>query len=228
WQICYFILGGLSLIFTGLFLMLKLPPLPQSAKITLLTFGKLIIDPKLLIICLCMAFYTGSEIGGWGWMSTFLKQNLKFSATKSSIAVALFWGGMTIGRFICGRLLVRFNLRNIIITLAFLSALITTLSGYITGGLAVLGIVIAMGLAYSSLWPMIASYGGNYHPQYSGTVFALLIASGGIGATVIPLAMGFLAQNINIRMAAISPGILFLLIGLIFVNLKKNPVEKGS
>jgi fucose permease len=223
WQVCYFILSGLSLVCTILLVIIELPVLSKSEKITLGSFAKLIMDPKLLIICLCMAFYTGSEIGGWGWMSTFLKQNLKFSATASSAAVALFWGSMTVGRFICGRLSLRFNIRNIIIGLASLSAIVTVLSGFFTAQWIVLAIIISMGFAYSSLWPMIASYGGNYHQEYSGTVFALLISSGGIGAMIIPYIMGLLAQNINIMMATISPGLCFLLIAVIFINLKPAP-----
>lgn len=223
WQLCYFILGGLSLVFTIILMIMELPVLPKSEKITWGSFKKLIADPKLSIVCLCMAFYTGSEIGGWGWMSTFLKQNLKFSATQSSVAVALFWSGMTVGRFICGRLSLRYNIRSIIIALASLSAIVTVLSGFFTAKWVVMAIIVSMGLAYSSLWPLIASYGGNYHQEYSGTVFAMLISSGGIGAMVIPFIMGVLAQNINIMMATISPGILFLTIAVIFINLKKAP-----
>lgn len=226
WQVCYFILGGLALVVTAGFVMIKLPPVSKSEKITWTSFTKLAVDPKLLIVCLCMFLYTGSEVGGWGWMSAFLKQNLKFTATKSSIAIALFWGGMTIGRFICGRLSLRYNIRNIIIGLAFSSTVVTVLSGFVVSEFVVLANIVAMGFAYSSLWPMIASYGGNYHQEYSGTVYALLVSSGGVGAMIIPFIMGVLAQNINIRMAMISPGIAFLLIALIFLNLKKLPGEK--
>ena len=223
WQVCYYLLGGFSLALTFVLMMMELPVLPKSEKITLSGFAKLIVDPKLFIICLCMAFYTGSEIGGWGWMSTFLKQNLKFSAALSSLAVALFWGGMTVGRFICGRLSLRYNIRSIIIALSALSATVTVLSGFFTVQWAVMAVIISMGLAYSSLWPLIAAYGGNYHQEYSGTVYALLISSGGIGAMVIPYGMGLLAQNINIMMATISPAILFLTITAVFIFSKPAP-----
>jgi len=164
--------------------------------------------------------YTGSEVGGWGWMSTFLKQNLKFSVTNSSIAVGIFWGAMSIGRIICGRLSLRYPARNIIIVLALLSAVATALSGFVVGEVAVLLGITAMGFAYSSLWPLIASYGGNYHKENSGTVYSLLIGSGSIGSAIIPLLMGVIAQNINIRVAMISPAILFLIIAIIFRNFK--------
>ena len=170
-----------------------------------------------------MVLYTGSEIGGWGWMSTFLKQNLQFTPAKSSIAVGLFWGGMTVGRIICGRLSLRYPAKNIILVLAFLSAGITVYSGFIINETTVLIVITLMGLVYSSLWPLIAGYGGNYRPENSGTVYALLIGCGTIGGALIPLLMGVIAQNINIRVAMISPAILFLLVAIIFINLKSMP-----
>jgi fucose permease len=220
WQLCYFVLAGAFLLITIGFFCTELPTLPESDKISWNGFTKIIIDPKFLVICFCMILYTGSEVGGWGWMSTFLKQNLKFSVTNSSIAVGIFWGAMSIGRIICGRLSLRYPARNIIIVLALLSAVATALSGFVVGEVAVLLGITAMGFAYSSLWPLIASYGGNYHKENSGTVYSLLIGSGSIGSAIIPLLMGVIAQNINIRVAMISPAILFLIIAIIFRNFK--------
>jgi fucose permease len=174
-----------------------------------------------------MILYTGSEVGGWGWMSTFLKQNLKFSITKSSIAVGIFWGAISIGRIICGRLSLRYSAKSIIIALSLLSAIVTVLSGFVVGEIAVLLGIAAMGLAYSSLWPLIASYGGNYHKENSGTVYALLIGSGSVGSAIIPLLMGIIAQNINIRVAMISPAILFLMVAIIFMKFKSIPPQKA-
>lgn len=39
--------------------------------------------------------------------------------------------------------------------------------------------------------------------------------------------MGVLAQNVNIMMATICPGILFLVIAVIFINLKPAPMSGG-
>jgi fucose permease len=221
WQICYYFLAGVFLLITIGFCSAKLPPLPKSDKLTWQGFTQLVNDPKFLLICLCMVLYTGSEIGGWGWMSTFLKQNLKFTATKSSIAVAVFWSAMSVGRLICGRLSLRYPDRNIIIGLAIISTIVTILSGLLVNQIAVLLAIAMMGFGYSSLWPLIASYGAGIHPENSGTVYALLIGCGSIGGAIIPLLMGILAQNINIRAAMISPAFLFFIIILIFSHFKR-------
>jgi Fucose permease len=223
WQLCYFILAGVFLLLTTIFCCIKFPALAQSNKISWNGFTKLISDSKFLIICLCMFFYTGSEIGGWGWMATFCKQNLKFTPLKSSMAVAVFWGAMSIGRLICGRLSLHFSSRKIIIVLASLSTVATVLAGVIQNEIVVFLVITIMGLAYSSQWPLIVAYGSKYHPENSGIVYALLIGCGGFGSTLIPLLMGFIADNTNSRIAMISPAIWFLAIALIFMNFKRPP-----
>lgn len=226
WQLCYYILAGAFLLITIAFCYAKLPPLKQSDKISWNGFTKLISDPKFLVIGLCMVLYTGSEVGGWGWMATFCKQNLKFTATKSSITVAVFWGAMSIGRLICGRLALRFSTRKIVIVLASLATIVTVLSGFMQNEMAIFLMITAMGLAYSSQWPMILSYGSNYHPENSGTVYALLIGFGGFGGAIIPLVMGLIAANLNNRIAMISPAICFVMIAVIFMRFKNIPENK--
>jgi fucose permease len=226
WQLCYFVLAGAFLLATITFSCTHTPPLMQSDKITKASFGKLISDPKFLMICLCMILYTGSEVGGWGWLSTFCKQNLKFSPGESSIAVAVFWCAMTIGRLICGRLTLRFKTRNIILVLASCATVVTALAGFIQNKTAVFLIIAAMGFAYSSIWPLIISFGSAYHPENSGTVYALLIGCGGLGATLIPMLMGIIAQNISGQAAMISPAIWFFLLAIIFIGFKD--IQEGK
>lgn len=226
WQLCYFILAGVFLLVTIAFYFTHLPPLAKSDKISKASFVNLISDPKFLLICLCMILYTGSEVGGWGWLSTFCKQNLKFTPTESSVAVAVFWCAMTIGRLICGRLSLVFKTRNIILVLASFSTLVTLLAGLVRHEVAVFVVITAMGFAYSSIWPLIISYGSNYHPENSGTVYAMLIGCGGLGATLIPLLMGIIAQNISGQAAMISPALWFFLLVVIFMRFKEN--EPGT
>ncbi len=226
WQLCYFILAGAFLLITIAFCYAKFPSFKPSDKISWNGFTKLISDPTFLTICLCMILYTGSEVGGWGWIATFCKQNLKFTATQSSIAVAVFWSAMTIGRLICGRLSLRFKTRSIILFLASCSTAITALAGFIQNEAAIFLVIAAMGFAYSSIWPLIITFGSAYHPENSGTVYALLIGCGGLGATLIPASMGVIAQNVNSRVAMVSPAVWFLLLVVIFMKLKQIPGKK--
>lgn len=221
WQACYIGLGILVMLVAFVFSMNKMSNPISDDKITWPAFKALVTDKKFLIICLCMFLYTGSEVGSWGWLSTFLKKNLEFSAVKSSIAVGLFWLAMTVGRFICATLTNRFSTRAIIIVLAAASGIATFLAGAISNQYAVWVFIILMGLTYSSIWPMIVGYGDKLYKNSKGTVFALLIGSGGVGASVIPLFMGFIAQGVNIRLAIMSPAILMFVLGYIFVRAEK-------
>ena len=221
WRQCYYIIGGLLALSAIIFIANKLPPLPKPEKINMTAFRNLVTDWKFLLICLCMVFYTGSEVGGWGWMSTFLKKNMDFPISKSSLAVSIFWLVVTIGRLICSPLTLRYSARFLAIVLALFSVVVTILSGLVGSEFAVWAVIVAMGLAYSSQWALIVAYGSSIYKKYSGTVFALLVGSGGVGMAVVPFLMGIIGEYINMRIAMISPALLFLMVALIFVNIEK-------
>lgn len=220
WQICYLGLGITVMVVAVLFTASRMPVKVYDEKITYRAFKGLITNKKFLLICLCMFLYTGSEVGSWGWLSTFLKRNLAFTAVKSSIAVGLFWFSMTVGRYICSFLSNRFKTRSIVIILALASGIATVLAGAVTGEFGVWIIIVIIGLTYSGLWPMIISYGNKLFQNSKGTVFSLFIGGGGIGASVVPLMIGVIADNFNIRLGIMSPGILLFLLGFIFIRFR--------
>lgn len=216
WRLCYALLGVLALTLTVLFVTIRAPELAITDRISWAAFVALVRDRRFLLICLCMMLYTGSEVGSWGWMSTFLKRSLGFSIVESSVAVGVFWAAMTVGRLLCGQLTLRYDLRTIVIGLAGLAALATLASGLVEARAAVWLVIATLGLTYSSQWPLIAAYGSERYTTSSGTVFALLVGSGGLGTTVVPYTMGLIGEQASIRAAMISPAALFLAIVAIF------------
>jgi len=226
WKSIYYILACLFLIIAVVFIINKLPPTPKLESISWVGLKNLITDKKFLLICLCMVLYTGAEVSGWGWMSTFLKQNLHFSMTKSSIAVGVFWFAIVVGRLICTPLTLKYSTRIITMVLAFISVLVTALSGIVRSEFAVWAVIIAMGLAYSSQWGLIVSYGNEHYKRYTGTVFALLVGSGGLGMAILPFLTGIIGQYVSIRSAMISLALPFLLIGLIFTAIDRIKAKK--
>lgn len=216
WRLCYAMLGIVALILTVLFVAIRVPELASTDRISWAAFVALVRDRRFLLICLCMMLYTGAEVGSWGWMSTFLTRSLGFSIVESSVAVGLFWAAMTVGRLLCGQLTLRYDLRTIVIGLAGLAALATLASGLVEARAAVWVVIAALGLTYSSQWPLIAAYGSERYTASSGTVFALLVGSGGLGTTVVPYLMGLIGERATIRAAMISPAVLFLAIVAIF------------
>jgi len=221
WRVCYGILGVLTLALAGMFVSIRLPLLSATDRIRWSAFAALMRDRRFLLICLCVLLYTGAEVGSWGWMSTFLTRSAGFSIVESSAAVGVFWAAMTVGRFLCGRLTLRYDLRTIIMTLAGVAVLVTLVSGLVVAKLAVWAVIVGLGLVYSSQWPLIVAYGSERYTASSGTVFALLVGSGGVGTTVVPYLMGVIGEQTSIRAAMISPAILFVAIVAIFWRIER-------
>lgn len=220
WRSCYQVLSVLSLVLTLIFIICKLPSLPKPDKVTFADIKRLFADRKLMIVSLCMLFYAGAEVGGWGWLCTLLKQSMGFSIAKSGIAVAVFWLSMTIGRFLCGPLTLRYSLKRIITVLAFLSAAVTLLTIFRLDETVVWIVIAVMGLTYSSQYPLIAAYGARHSEAPSGTVFSLLIGSGGVGGMLIPYIMGVAGDITSMRISMLIPVILLFFVGLFFLRFK--------
>ena len=225
WQYCYHIMAGLMLIATVVFILTKLPQLPRSEAITWGDFKMLMKNRKFVVICFCMILYAGSEVGGWGWLSTFLKKDMNFSIEQSSFVVSVFFGSLTIGRIVCGFLMRRFELRIMIIALACLSAGTTVITYFIHSQIAIWLIITILGFTYSSQWSLIASYGTRVCTGSSSTAFAMLVGSSGIGMAGIPCLMGVIGESFSIRLAMVSPAVLLFIIAMIFMNIEKKSIS---
>lgn len=225
WKWFYFAIGLISIIIGLLLGLAKVPNEPSKEGISIKTLRGLLSDKRLLLICLCMFLYTGSEVGSWGWMTTFLNDHMSFSILKSSIAVAVFWTSMTVSRFICGYLTLKYSIRWIVIVLAISSAIFVFMTGIVQSEIMVWLMIIGLGFSFSSQWPLIASYGSLKHPNSSATVFALLVGSGGLGATIIPYGMGYIGEVVGLRVASMSPVVFFLMIAIIFIGVDKKSVD---
>ena len=225
WSVCYYFTGGLALLLAAAAWFGEADAAGMSSGINAAGLRSILSNRRFLLACFCMLLYTGSEIGSWGWMCTFLKDNMEFSIVKSSAALGLFWAAMTVGRLIFGFMTLRFDTRAMIIALAGASAAITLFSGLIQAEAAVWVVVVLMGLSYSAQWNLILAFGGESTKSSRGTAFAVLVASGGLGGMIVPYAMGLLAKGFGMRLAMSSPAILLLIVALVFIRLKRMAVS---
>jgi fucose permease len=227
WELCYYITGVLTLVIAVFFIRIRLLESTDESRISFNTFKGLITDRKFLLLCICMMFYTGAEVGSWGWICTFLEEEIGFTTIKSSIALGLFWISITVGRLICGGLTFRYSTRSLVIALSFLSSIATGLCALVASEFLAWVVIVFMGLSFSSVWPLIVGYGGQKYKKSSGTAFAVLVASGGAGSMIIPYSMGLVSERAGLRAGMISPVILFLLVAVIFATIENNWVNKN-
>jgi fucose permease len=222
WQICYVVLGIFSLALTLVLSACKMPKVTSSNGFSLTQLKYCLKNTRFLLICLCLILYTGSEVGGWGWLCTLLKQKFAFGISQSSVAVAVFWVAMTVGRFVCGTFTSRFKTHNIIICLAFCSAVVTLLSSIVTNQFAIWFVIVFMGLTYSSQFPLIVSYGNSHSKTPSGTSFAILLGFGSVGSMSVPYFMGIIGSLSTMSMAMLLPAVLLFFVGIIFTMFRKE------
>lgn len=225
WRICYYGCGALSLLLALFFVVLKKPAPVKDEPLSLSMLKKTLFNWKMVLICLCMFLYTGSEIAAWGWLATFLKKELAFTPEKAGIAVALFWLAMIVGRVICTTLTLKIKLKTLIIFLALSSAVATLMGGLVSGEAAFWAVIVAMGLLYSGQWPLIAAYGDSLFEKTPAIVFSLLVGSGGLGISVIPFLVGYVGDNVSIKAAIMTPSIFLVMIVFIFISFRKAPVK---
>jgi FHS family glucose/mannose:H+ symporter-like MFS transporter len=224
WKICYLILGFMSLVLFVMFSLNKLELKKNFQAMKIKDIIPVFKDIKFVIICFCVLIYTGAEVGSWGWMSTFLKQNLGFTVMNAGFAVGLFWIAMTAGRIFWGEFSLKHDLSLIIIILSSMSFVMTVVSVLVTGIVIVWFVIALLGFSFSSIWPFLVAYGGEHKKSSSGIVFSALIGAGGIGGTVVPYLMGIVGEKINTKVSMLVPAIMFFVIAVIFVifKFKKN------
>lgn len=220
WRWAHGVAAAFTLIMAIIFTTLKFKTQPSDTKLNLSTLKTLSKDTNFLLVCLGLFIYTGTEIGGWGWMCEFFKNKLQYNLMMSSITVAVFWIFMTVGRLFCGHLLAKFSERKIIIFLSILSGFIT-LSAALTQNEMVLWVIIAlMGLSYSSQWPLMSAYGSKHTFLPSSAAFSLLVAAGGLGGMVIPYVIGVFGDLVGFEYVMILPAVLIFIPALIFSRFK--------
>jgi len=198
WRITYYIASGLGfLIFLG-FIREKIPSIRQEDKINLPAARNLLSQGIFILINFSMAFYVGAEIAITGWMSTYL-QGLGANPVLAGFSLSLFWVMMTIGRFSCGYLSEIMPLGRLLLIISaggFFSIIASILTSNYLFTLISFALV---GLFFSGAFPTILAYASSIFPRYSGTVFGICFASGGIGGMLFPYLVGLVAEDFNMR-----------------------------
>jgi MFS transporter, FHS family, glucose/mannose:H+ symporter len=189
------------------------------------TFRKLDLDPILLLLFFVSFIYNGSATGLVGWINTYMK-DLEFSLLFGSGMVSVFYAGLMLGRFLCGRLSEKIGYVRIITicavgSLIFYPAALFTLSAW-----SIVPGVFFTGLFMSGLHPTGLAYASTRYPEKAGSVTALLASAMSLGAMTVPWATGIVADASGFR-SGMGIGFVLLVILLPVVFLLSQKQKKG-
>lgn len=216
WQLLF--CGGAALL--GLMLPALAAQRPRSPHGGPMSIGAamgLLRSALLWLLLIVLALYVGAEVGLSAWVSPLMEEVLGASRGTAAMAVSAFWGCMIVGRLVTSHLSTRVRPVPLILALA--------------GGSAAAGVGVALaptiwsclvfsavsGLFMSGMFGMVATDAARYFPERSGAVFGLLVFGVGIGALLVPAAMGWVAMSGGLRMAMLVPPALMAVVVIAYV-----------
>lgn len=196
----FLMLGIFALIISAILLFIKLPdPDKDKAAETadetedLKQYKSSVFKyPHVWFGALAIAMYMGLEIGIPSMLPAYWKADPSLPGSATHY-LPLYWGGMTVGRFVGSAILAKFKARTLLSCCLVLGAACVGISFFLPGMYAVYA-MLAAGLFHSVMWPLIFNLGlqelGPHTKNASG-----LINMGVLGGATLPLLMGVVVDN---------------------------------
>ncbi|PNR95658.1 MFS transporter [Petrotoga olearia] len=173
--------------------------------------------PGAMSIMIAFFSYCALEATTGLWAASYLVLNRGIAAETAAKWAALFYFGITIGRFISGFITFKMNNKNMIrlgqgIIILGLLLLILPFSNYT----AFIGLIL-IGLGCAPIYPsLIHSTPTNFGKDVSHSIIGVQMASAYLGTTLMPPLFGFLQELFDIRLYPIYLTILaFLMIVMV-------------
>mgnify|MGYP002800895707 FL=1 len=157
--------------------------------------------------------YCAAEATAMNWASTYMKEVRNIAADTSAQFAALFYIGMTLGRFLGGFVMNKLGDRKMILlgTFVLFCGIIALLLPINTPVVPITGFII-IGLGCAPIYPcIIHSTPYNFGAENSGKIIGIQMASAYIGSTFMSPLFGFLGSHFNFNILPVFLAVFFLL-----------------
>ena len=171
----------------------------------------------LWLLLIVLSFYVGAEVGFSAWVSPLMEKVLGADRGTAALAVSVFWAFMIVGRIAVSFLATRFRPAPLLLAVGIGSALASYGVARSPSVQWCLALSAVNGLFMAGVFGLVATDAARYFPEKSGAVFGILTAGVGVGAMLVPAAMGLLASAADLRMAMLVPAVLMAIVALIYV-----------
>ena len=163
--------------------------------------------------------YCAAEATAMSWASTYFTEVKRISTEKAAQFAALFYIGITVGRFLSGFVTDKLgDKKMIIIGTCILSCGIIALMIPVSYPLvSIIGFVV-IGFGCAPIYPsIIHSTPNNFGAENSGAIIGIQMASAYVGSTFIPPLFGLLGNHIGFK---ILPVYLIVFVALLITMLE--------
>lgn len=193
-------------------------PTPTTKSLGLIAVLKIKGVPFLLIGFFA---YCAVEATTMYWASTYLVAVKGVTSAQAAAFAALFYIGMTVGRFLGGFIMDGLGDHKMILlgTAILLIGIGCLLMPIASDQLALVGFVV-IGLGCAPIYPcIIHATPSNFGAEHSGAIIGIQMASAYVGTTLVPPLFGLLGKWISY---SILPVYLILFVGLMIFMIEKT------
>jgi fucose permease len=179
----------------------------------------------LMVILIVNILYVSAESIPNTWIPKYFTDVFpQYSPFRTRLVLSLFWGAVTVGRYICAWLLHRgVKPVPLMIILSGTASICLFAAASASKGLAAEILFAVLGLFLSGMFPIIASRFERLPDRYTGMSFILLIATGMMGASSVSKLSGYIADHAGFPLAMKTGSILLVLILVVlFVRGKES------
>ena len=196
WNASYLAAAGLSAAIFALLLFGNIPVRARAAAdtIDLSILPNILKNRTALLLGFATICYVGVEMGINGWSVLYLERYRAMDTLAASSVLANFWLAMTAGRVLCALLGKKLGEKNLLIVLGlaatglYVFALTSPQAAASGAGL------VAVGLAFSGIFPTLVALGGSRFPGSTGTITGFVMSCAGVGFMTVPWLVGSAAS----------------------------------
>lgn len=171
---------------------------------------------RVVLTLAVFASLVGAESSTGAWSYTLLTEGRGVGETVAGVAVATFWGGVTVGRFAMAAYGHRVRRTSLVRASSMLALAGELLLWWDPAGLGIVGLPIA-GLGLAAVFPtLVALMPDRVGARHSAGVIGWSIAAASLGGTAVAALAGLLAD----RRGAEVLGIALLAATMVFVTLE--------
>jgi fucose permease len=174
-----------------------------SASASLMSCVALLRDRRVVSWVFVIFMYVGAEVGIAAWTASYLHASFDLPLGTATGCIALFLGGLALGRLAGSALLAALPPRQMLAACTIAGVLATAALLVPVLPIALVGLAFA-GLAYANVWPLVFSIAVEERPARAPELSGLLCTAI-LGGAVVPLAMGWLADTWSLRAALVLP-----------------------
>lgn len=192
WRFAYSLIAILSFLLLFVTIPSTIPETRSNEKLKEIT--NLFTNPLFLLAAMGMFFYSCTETGIVGWISSLFIEELETSKLWGTLSLSAYWFAQFVGRATVGLKVDRFSPEKIISILFFISGL--TLSGALTLHITNLSFIFfsLTGFVMAPIWPTIIADARMRFSKTPGAAVGGIAAMGSLAGMIIAPLIGKIAD----------------------------------